>query len=284
VLYACCMVQTRYLQLALVLWGMVGVATARAQTPGGETPPPAAVEPGIGSGSAVGPGGPVGSGGPVDPGGAVGPVGSGSVAPGADPSATPAANPSFAPSGNPGSGPGFGVSGQPQLVPLSPPLNPLVLRRFRTGRALYGVGTALGLVGSGLTVASIIVTAVYGLDASSGQSTALIGPSLAYAGSGATGAGFIFGATGLGLQHSALDLVGRDPGRGMYAAGTLFGILGLCGIGTSYFFGLTHVVDHSTEIAFGTSIAASAFLTIGGLLYFSDINRLAAAYRRLTTF
>jgi hypothetical protein len=163
-------------------------------------------------------------------------------------------------------------------------MSPLALQRFRTGRALYGVGTALGLVGSGLTVASIIVTAVYGLDTSSGQSTAIIGPSLAYAGSGATGAGFIFSATGLGLQHNALDLVGRDPGRGMYAAGTLFGILGLAGIGTSYFFELTHIVDHSTEIAFGTTIAASAFLTIGGLLYFSDVNRLAAAYRRLTTF
>lgn len=255
----------------MVLLGMVGVATARAQTPVGEAPPPpAAVEP------VAGPGGPVA--GPVTPDGSV------STAPAAD----PAINPGLAPTGTPSPGPGYGVGGLPQLAPLSPPLSPplhpLALRRFRTGRALYGVGTALGLVGSGLTVASIIVTAVYGLDSSSGQSTAIIGPSLAYAGSGATGVGFVFSATGLGLQHNALDLVGRDPGRGMYAAGTVFGILGLCGIGTSYFFGLTNVVDHSTEIAFATSIAASAFLTIGGLLYFSDINRLAAAYHRLTTF
>ncbi len=278
------MVQTRYLQLALVvLWGMVGGATAQAQTAAGEAPPPTAVEPGSGSGGAGGPGGPggpVSPGGPGGPGGQVGPDGSFSPPPGVD----PATNPSLTP--NPG--PGFGVGGQPQLAPLSPPLapplNPVALRRFRTGRALYGVGTALGLVGSGLTVASIIVTAVYGLDSSSGQSTAIIGPSLAYAGSGATGVGFVFSATGLGLQHNALDLVGRDPGRGMYAAGTVFGILGLAGIGTSYFFGLTNIVDHSTEIAFATSIAASAFLTIGGLLYFSDVNRLAAAYHRLTTF
>ena len=261
---------------------MVGGATAQAQTAAGEAPPPTAVEPGSGSGGVVGPGGPVSPGGPGGPGGAVGPDGSFSPPPGVD----PATNPSL--TGTPNPGPGFGVGGQPQLAPLSPPLapplNPVALRRFRTGRALYGVGTALGLVGSGLTVASIIVTAVYGLDSSSGQSTAIIGPSLAYAGSGATGVGFVFSATGLGLQHNALGLVGRDPGRGIYAAGTVFGILGLCGIGTSYFFGLTNVVDHSTEIAFGTSIAASAFLTIGGLLYFSDVNRLAAVYRRLTTF
>lgn len=274
------MVQTRYLQLASVmLWGMVGVATAQAQTPGAsaaEAPPPAASEPSGGSGP---------------PGAAVGAeVGAGS------PSSTPAAppegaagfsagvSPSPGPPAGPGAGLGYGAGSPPALLPLGPPMSPLALQRFRTGRALYGVGTALGLVGSGLTVASIIVTAVYGLDTSSGQSTAIIGPSLAYAGSGATGAGFIFSATGLGLQHNALDLVGRDPGRGMYAAGTLFGILGLAGIGTSYFFELTHIVDHSTEIAFGTTIAASAFLTIGGLLYFSDVNRLAAAYRRLTTF
>lgn len=262
----------------MVLVGMVGVATAQAQTPVGEPPPPAAVEPGSGSG---GPGDP---GGPGSPSGPVGPDGSVSAAPGADPGASSG----LAPTATPNPGPGFGVTGPPLLAPsappLSPPLHPLALRRFRTGRALYGVGTALGLVGSGLTLASIVVTAVYGLDSSSGQSTAIIGPSLAYAGSGATGVGFVFSATGLGLQHNALDLIGRDPGRGMYAAGTIFGILGLAGIGTSYFFGLTHVVDHSTEIAFATSIAASAFLTIGGLLYFSDVNRLAAVYRRLTTF
>lgn len=274
------MVQTRYLQLAVVmlLWGMVGVAAAQAQTTATTTttevqPPPAATDPGFASGA---------PGGPVSP--DIGVSGSPSTAPPAAADGATGVSPSPGPLAAPSAGPGYGAGGPPSLLPLAPPMSPLALRRFRTGRALYGVGTALGLVGSGLTVASIIVTAVYGLDASSGQSTALIGPSLAYAGSGATGAGFIFGATGLGLQHSALDLVGRDPGRGMYAAGTLFGILGLCGIGTSYFFGLTHVVDHSTEIAFGTSIAASAFLTIGGLLYFSDINRLAAAYRRLTTF
>ena len=205
----------------MVLLGMVGVATAQAQTPVGEPPPPAAVEPGSGSG---GPGDP---GGPGSPSGPVGPDGSVSAAPGADPGASSG----LAPTAPANPGPGFGVTGPPLLAPsappLAPPLHPLALRRFRTGRALYGVGTALGLVGSGLTLASIVVTAVYGLDSSSGQSTAIIGPSLAYAGSGATGVGFVFSATGLGLQHNALDLIGRDPGRGMYAAGTVFGILGL---------------------------------------------------------
>ena len=175
----------------------------------------------------------------------------------------------------------------PPSLPLRsvvPALDPVVHHRFRSGQVVYGVGTAVGLIGSGLTLASIIVTAVYGLDQSAGQNTALIGPGLAYGGSGATGAGFILAATGLGMQHNALALIGQDPGRGMYATGTVFGILGLCGIGTSYFFGLTHYVDNSTAIAFGTSIAATALLTVGGLLFFSDATRLGSIYRRLTTF
>jgi hypothetical protein len=149
---------------------------------------------------------------------------------------------------------------------------------------MYGVGTAIGLVGSGLTLASIFVTSVYGLDQGPGNSATLIGPALAYSGAGATGAGFLLAIGGVGLEHSALRLVGQDPGRGLYATGTLFGLLGLCGIGTSYYFGLANPVNNSTAIAFGTSIAATALMTVGGLLFFADATRLGTIYRRLTTF
>jgi len=181
--------------------------------------------------------------------------------------------------------PAMDPSAPPQLMlPTVPPPNPLMVHRFRTGRALYGVGTAIGLVGSGLTLASIFVTSVYGLEQTPGDGLTLLGPSLAYAGSGATGVGFILAISGVGLEHSALRLVGQDPGRSLYATGTLFGLLGLCGIGTSYYFGLANPVNNSTAIAFGTSIAATALLTVGGLLFFADATRLGTVYRRLTTF
>ena len=49
----------------------------------------------------------------------------------------------------------------------------------------------------------------------------------------------LFTAVGPGLQqHSALASVGADTGKGLYATGTLFGILGLAGVGSSYYFGL----------------------------------------------
>lgn len=177
----------------------------------------------------------------------------------------------------------IGPDGQPLMLaprPAGPP--PLVVSRFRGGRALYAVGTTLGLIGSGLSLASIFVTSVYGFDQSAKNTE--IGPDLAYAGSAATGAGFLFSATGLGLQHSALGLVGADPGRGLYGTGTAFGILGLAGLGASYFFGLTNYVNNSNVIGFGASIGSAVLLTIGGLLYFSDVNRVASVYRRLTTF
>jgi len=169
---------------------------------------------------------------------------------------------------------------QPLVAP-SAPLPPLeVQSRFRTGRVLYGIGTAVGLLGSGLTLGSIVVTSVYGIGEGNGQ----IGPALAYAGSGASGVAVIFSATGLGLQHSALGLVAQDPGRGLYGIGTLFGVLGLLGVGTSYYFSLASPVDNSSVVAFGTSIAATVLLSVGGILYFADSQRLAKVYRRLTTF
>jgi hypothetical protein len=163
-------------------------------------------------------------------------------------------------------------------APVGPP--PEVRQRFRAGRIVSGFGTAIGLVGSGLTLSSIIVTSVVGLDSTERP----VGPALACAGSSATGLGVILSATGLGLQHSALAQVGADPGRGLYAAGTLFGILGLLCVGTSYFFGLTDDVENTRAVSFGVSIAGSALLTLGGALYLSDSAGLSRAYRRLTTF
>jgi hypothetical protein len=140
----------------------------------------------------------------------------------------------------------------------------------------------MGLIGSGLSLAGIFITTGYGFDPNSKYTQ--IGPDLAYAGSAATGAGVLFAATGLGIEHSALRLAGVDPGYGLYATGTLFGILGLAGIGASYFLGLTNYVNDSAVIGFGCSIASAVVLTVGGLFYVADSNRMRRIYARLTTF
>ncbi len=176
----------------------------------------------------------------------------------------------------------LGPNGQPIMLAPRPPLPPSLVPRFRGGRVLYGVGTVFGLIGSGLSVASIFVTAGYGLDPSVQNSQ--IGPDLAYAGSATTAGAFLFSAVGLGMQHSALNLVGADPGYGLFATGTVFGILGLASMGASYYFGLTNTVPNSNVIGFGCSIASAALLTVGGLFFFSDNGRLGHIYRRLTTF
>lgn len=276
------MVQARYLQLAaVILWGTVDVAGAQAQTVPAEAAPPPVVDSGPGSLGPTAPAVPPEPAAPIPPAPPSGVIGS-EVSGGASVGVggSPYGGPASAPVGSAGFVPG----GPPPILPAVTPMSPMMLQRYRTGRALYGVGTALGLVGSGLTLASIVVTAVYGFDKTTDPSKTIIGPSLAYAGSGATGAGFFFSATGLGLEHSALASIGQDPGRGLYGVGTLLGILGIGGIGASYFFSLTNYVDNSTTVAFGTSIAASVLLTVGGLLYFSDQTRLGVIYRRLTTF
>lgn len=276
------MVQARYLQLAaVILWGTVDVAGAQAQTVPAEAAPPPVAESGPGSLGQPAPAVPPEPAAPIPPAPPSGVIGS-EVSGGASVGVggSPYGGPASAPVGSAGFVPG----GPPPILPAVTPMSPMMLQRYRTGRALYGVGTALGLVGSGLTLASIVVTAVYGFDKTTDPSKTIIGPSLAYAGSGATGAGFFFSATGLGLEHSALASIGQDPGRGLYGVGTLLGILGIGGIGASYFFSLTNYVDNSTTVAFGTSIAASVLLTVGGLLYFSDQTRLGVIYRRLTTF
>ncbi len=263
--YDSTMGQARYLKLTALLL-LATVATAHAQpvsAPAGNPPPSTTAGPESGA--------------TPDPSAASGGTSS------------PAENPPLRSDAAVSPAPPSAFATEPALPIRSavPPLSPLVHHRYRAGRVVYTVGNVLSFTGNSLTLASIIVSAVYGLglDQSEDKITGRIGPGLAYAGASATGAGFIMIATGLGLQHSALALVGQDPGRGMYGAGTALGILGLCGIGTSYFFALTKFGgDSSTIAAFSASVAAGTLLTIGSILYLSDSLRIQKAYRRLTTF
>lgn len=171
----------------------------------------------------------------------------------------------------------------PPVVPAGPPLE--VVRRYRAGRIVSGTGTVISLIGSGLTLTSWLAAPF--VDEKRDPWPVAVG----YAGAGATGLGVILSATGLGLQHSALAKVGADPGRGLYGVGTLFGVLGLLTVGTSYFIGLTHYVyghpgEESQRLAveYGTIAASAILLTVSGILYVSDSARLSRAYKRLTTF
>lgn len=171
----------------------------------------------------------------------------------------------------------------PPVLPAGPPLE--VVRRYRAGRVVAGTGTLISLIGSGLTLTSWIAAPF--VDTKQDPWPIALG----YAGTGATGLGVILSATGLGLQHSALAKVGADPGRGLYATGTVFGVLGLLTMGGSYFLNATrYVYDHPSEqdkrlaVNYGTIAASAVLLTLSGILFVSDSARLGRAYKRLTTF
>lgn len=166
------------------------------------------------------------------------------------------------------------------VAPAPPSLPEDVVSRFKAGRVLYGLGTATGLIGGGLTLASIGVAFAYGTSGEHGD----ISRGLAYAGSASSGVAVIFGAIGLGMQHSALARVGHDTGRGLYGAGTFLGILGLGAMGASYYIDIAKPVENPEKVAFAVSVVASTLLITGGILYFADERRMYRIYRRLMTF
>ena len=181
--------------------------------------------------------------------------------------------------------------------------------RWHRARVVYGVGAGVGLVGTGLTVASIVVMAVTGYpcnpvttitDPNQHCYTNAIyhpsnptdaAPMLAYFGSSVSALGFILQAAGLGWQHSLLREMNWDTGRGLFGVGTAFGVVGTAAVGMSYFFGLTNYLDsaknpgHNQGIAIlATSITGVVLCTIGGLLYAIDASKAKRAWLRLTTY
>jgi hypothetical protein len=198
--------------------------------------------------------------------------------------------------------------GAPSTVALrSPSLSADTIQRWHTGRVLYGVGTAIGLVGSGLTLASVLVVVITDYpcnpydpkhatnpnDSCNPNSSIFkppkptdAAPLLAYIGSSASAVGFIFSASGLGYEHHLLAEMNADPGRNYFAGGTALGLVGFIGIGASYFFGFTDYLNaHDQGVAIlTTSITGAALCAVGGLLYSVDSSRMNRAWQRLTTF
>ena len=153
-------------------------------------------------------------------------------------------------------------------------------------------GSILNVIGTGLSLASLVYVAAtnYPPNANDLLSPAAKpsdpGPALAYAGASASAAGFILSAAGLGYEHHLLDVLGADPGRGMFGVGTAFGVVGFVGVGASYFFGLTDYLNpHDQSVALlTTSLMGTALCAIGGLLYAIDSSHVKRAWELVSTF
>jgi hypothetical protein len=173
-----------------------------------------------------------------------------------------------------------------------PAPSPDQISRWRTARVLSVFGSILSIAGTALSLSSVIYVAVTNYPPSPGDllspqaKPSDPGPILAYVGSSASAAGFVLSASGLGLEHHILDQLGADPGRGRFAVGTSFGVLGFISVGAGYFFGLTNYLDpHDQSVALlTTTIGGAALCAIASVLYASDSTRLQKAWSALTTF
>ena len=179
----------------------------------------------------------------------------------------------------------------PSLFPLHVAMTPDVVDAWHRARIVSVTGTLLSVVGTGLSLASVIyiVASHYppsATDLLNPPTPSDPGPVLAYVGSSTSAAGFILSASALGYEHHLLDLLDVDPGHGRFAIGTSIGVLGFLGVGASYFFGLTNYLDaHDQEIAIlTTSIGGAALCAVAGLFYAFDSSRNKAVWRTLGTF
>lgn len=185
--------------------------------------------------------------------------------------------------------------------------SPQMIERWHTARVLYGVGTVTGIVGGALTLSSVLIVAITGYPCDPNDPVHALNPNdacnkmgtnykppkptdpvplLGYIGASTSALGFIFSASGLGYQHRLLDEMSLDPGRGVFAAGTTFGLVGFAGIGAGYFFGLTSYLNpHDQGIAIIASTVSGAVLcAIGSLLYTIDEGRVMSAWRHVSNF
>jgi hypothetical protein len=184
---------------------------------------------------------------------------------------------------------------------------PGLTERWHRARVLYTVGGVTGLLGDGLTISSIAVIAVTGYPCdpfdprhatdpkdTCNPNSAIYHPSrptdaapmLAYLGSSFSALGFVLSASGLGYQHSLLREVNADPGRGVFAGGTVLGVLGFTAVGASYFFGFTSYLNpHDQAVAIlSSSLTGAALCALGSLLYVIDSSRTKRAWERFTPF
>lgn len=155
---------------------------------------------------------------------------------------------------------------------------PATAARFRTGRLVYGIGTGAGVLGTALIFSGVIVGGLTDKD---------LGTYLVYAGAAAQTTSFILGATGLGIQHNALDEAGMPTGRGLFGAGTALNVLGMVGIGAGYLLGGAQFIsdpEQNRAAVVAVSVTGTVLMIAGGVFYFFDARRMNRVVSRLTTF
>ncbi len=179
--------------------------------------------------------------------------------------------------------------------------------RWHRGRVLYGLGGVTGLIGAGLTISSVLIVAITGYPCDPNSAAHQLNPKdtcnkngtnykppkptdpeplLAYMGSSVSAAGFIFSAAGLGWQHHVLKELDADIDRGLFHAGTAFGVFGNAAVGAGYFFGFSKYLNpHDQAIAvLATTITGAGLCALGTLLYTIDAGRAKRAWDRFSTF
>lgn len=142
-------------------------------------------------------------------------------------------------------------------------------QRWNAGRALYGVGT-------GLSMASVMLSSIGGIYVAAGGSTeSLSDPAAAISLAGTVGnvTGTALLVSGLAVQHSALGMVGKDSGRTKFIAGVVFGALGLASVGTGYVLGGVDIPNKDV-LNYAIGYGGTLLLTTASSILISDARKL----------
>jgi hypothetical protein len=199
----------------------------------------------------------------------------------------------------------------PQSVPaaaMPPPMNDLppadpttlraegpssrtFVRQWRGARVMNGFADAIGLLSTGLSISSAIYVAAAHYPPSAGDLTSPPKPSdpaqaLSYVSSGSSAFAFGLAAGGLAWRHAILRKLDADPGRGLFIAGTVVGLVGIASIVTSYIVGFVDVGNpHDQSIAvLVTSLGGSTIANVGVAMYAKDASKVQKAWKAMTTF
>lgn len=172
------------------------------------------------------------------------------------------------------------------------PTEARALRQLRVGHNLIIAGDVISIVGDVGSGAGLFINLANGF---LGDPTAqTVGVAFSYAGAGVDALGFGLTASGYGVLHSAAQRLGRDPGRGLFAAGTTVGALAFASLGASIFLLSTNYYTdpiRSGNIYSVNGVAVLSCLAGSGLLfavsqtlYNYDHHRLAQALKGVYSF
>lgn len=142
-------------------------------------------------------------------------------------------------------------------------------QRWNAGRVLYGVGT-------GLSMASLMLSSIGGIYVAAGGSTAsLSDPAAAISLAGTVGnlTGTALLVSGLAAQHSALGMIGKDSGRAKFIAGVVFGALGLASVGTGYILGGVDIPNKDV-LNYAIGYGGTLLLTTASSILINDAKKL----------